>query len=59
MNFKMIHENYNVQDLDKSLAFYEKALGLTSFMKKWDAFAMRILIWESISFKTLTAIGWR
>lgn len=29
MNFKMIHENYNVFDLKKSLAFYEKALGLT------------------------------
>ena len=28
MNFKMIHENYNVTDLDRSLAFYEKALGL-------------------------------
>ena len=28
MKFKMIHENYNVQDLDRSLAFYEKALGL-------------------------------
>ena len=28
MTFKMIHENYNVSDLDKSLAFYEKALGL-------------------------------
>ena len=28
MQFKMIHENYNVQDLDRSLAFYEKALGL-------------------------------
>ncbi len=28
MNFKMIHENYNVYDLEKSLAFYEKALGL-------------------------------
>ena len=28
MNFKMIHENYNVTDLNKSLAFYEKALGL-------------------------------
>ena len=24
----MIHENYNVADLDVSLAFYEKALGL-------------------------------
>ena len=28
MKFKMIHENYNVMDLDKSMAFYEKALGL-------------------------------
>ena len=28
MKFQMIHENYNVRDLDRSLAFYEKALGL-------------------------------
>jgi len=28
MNFKMVHENYNVSDLEKSIAFYEKALGL-------------------------------
>ena len=28
MKFKMIHENYNVADLGKSIAFYEKALGL-------------------------------
>ena len=28
MNFKMIHENYNVKDLAKSMDFYEKALGL-------------------------------
>ncbi|MDY5847017.1 MAG: VOC family protein [Bariatricus sp.] len=28
MKFKMYHENYNVSDLDKSLAFYDKALGL-------------------------------
>lgn len=28
MKFKMIHENYNVLDLNRSLAFYEKALGL-------------------------------
>jgi len=25
----MVHENYNVRDLDKSLAFYKEALGLT------------------------------
>lgn len=28
MKFKMIHENYNVLDLQRSLEFYEKALGL-------------------------------
>ncbi|MFA5561412.1 MAG: VOC family protein [Eubacteriales bacterium] len=29
MKFKMIHENYNVKDLDASLTFYKEALGLT------------------------------
>lgn len=29
MKFKMVHENYNVFDLAKSMAFYEEALGLT------------------------------
>lgn len=29
MKFKMIHENYNVKDLEKSLDFYGKALGLS------------------------------
>ena len=28
MKFKMVHENYNVADLETSMAFYEKALGL-------------------------------
>jgi lactoylglutathione lyase len=28
MKFEMIHENYNVTDLQRSIAFYEKALGL-------------------------------
>lgn len=28
MTFKMVHENYNVLDLQKSMDFYEKALGL-------------------------------
>ena len=34
MQFKIIHENYNVQDLDASLAFYRKALGLTEKRRK-------------------------
>ncbi len=36
MKFKMYHENYNVLDLDKSLEFYDKALGLKP-MKRIDA----------------------
>ena len=34
MKFKMVHENYNVADLDKSIAFYEKALGLREIRRK-------------------------
>lgn len=28
MTFQMVHQNFNVLDLDKSLAFYKEALGL-------------------------------
>lgn len=34
MKFKMVHENYNVADLEKSLEFYEKALGLHEVRRK-------------------------
>lgn len=34
MQFKMIHQNFNVADLEKSLAFYEKALGLKPVRRK-------------------------
>ena len=34
MRFKMIHENFNVSDLDASMAFYEKALGLKECRRK-------------------------
>ena len=34
MKFKMIHENYNVADLDVSLKFYAEALGLTEKRRK-------------------------
>ena len=34
MKFKMIHENYNVSDLERSLKFYEEALGLTERRRK-------------------------
>lgn len=34
MKFRMVHENYNVKDLDKSLEFYKEALGLTEKRRK-------------------------
>ena len=34
MRFKMIHENFNVSDLEVSLEFYEKALGLKEKRRK-------------------------
>ena len=41
MNFKMVHENYNLFDLKKSLDFYEKALGLKEVRRK-EAVALTI-----------------
>lgn len=34
MKFKMIHENYNVTDLERSLSFYKQALGLKEKSRK-------------------------
>ena len=34
MQFTMFHENYNVSDLDKSIAFYSEALGLVEKRRK-------------------------
>ena len=34
MRLKMVHQNFNVYDLQKSLDFYEKALGLTEIRRK-------------------------
>jgi lactoylglutathione lyase len=34
MKFKMIHENYNVSNLQRSLDFYKEALGLTEVRRK-------------------------
>lgn len=34
MKFKMYHENYNVFDLNASLAFYDRALGLKEKRRK-------------------------
>ncbi len=45
MKFKMIHENYNVADLDRSLAFYEKALGLKELRRKTAADGSFIIVY--------------
>jgi lactoylglutathione lyase len=37
MQFKMAHENYNVADLERSLAFYEEALGLCQVREQKEA----------------------
>ncbi len=45
MKFKMIHENYNVSDLDRSLAFYKEALGLTEVRRKNAADGSFIIVY--------------
>ena len=37
MKFTMVHENYNVLDLDRSMAFYSEALGLHEVRRKTAA----------------------
>jgi lactoylglutathione lyase len=44
MIFKMVHENYNVFDLEKSLAFYREALGLTEKRRKTAADGSYIIV---------------
>ncbi len=34
MQFKMVHENYNVVNMEKTLSFYKEALGLTEKSRK-------------------------
>lgn len=34
MKFKMVHENYNISNLDASLKFYKEALGLEEIKRK-------------------------
>ncbi|MDY3250708.1 MAG: VOC family protein [Candidatus Choladocola sp.] len=45
MNFKMIHENYNVLDLKRSMDFYEKALGLKEKRRKEASDGSFILVY--------------
>ena len=54
MEFKMVHENYNVADLDRALAFYAQALGLREKRRKEAADGSFIIVYvgnESSSFE--------
>lgn len=54
MKFKMIHENYNVYDLGRSMEFYEKALGLKEVRRitaKDDSFIIVYLANEKSDFQ--------
>ena len=45
MNFKIVHNNINVLDLEKSLKFYEEALGLKESRRKEAADGSFILVY--------------
>lgn len=54
MNFCMIHENYNVSNLETSIAFYQKALGLHEVRRKNAADGSFIIVYmadDSLSFE--------
>ena len=45
MKFSMIHENYNVSDLERSLEFYRQALGLEEVRRKEAADGSFIIVY--------------
>ena len=45
MEFKFAHNNINVLDLEKSMAFYEKALGLKEVRRKEASDGSFILVY--------------
>ena len=54
MTFTMVHENYNVSNLDASIAFYGKALGLHEVRRKTasdGSFIIAYLANENASFE--------
>ena len=54
MTFTMVHENYNVSDLDSSIAFYDKALGLHEVRRKTASDGSYIIVYlanENASFE--------
>ena len=54
MNFRMIPENYNVSNLETSITFYQKALGLHEVRRKNAADGSFIIVYmadDSLSFE--------
>ena len=54
MTFTMVHENYNVSNLEASIAFYGKALGLHEVRRKTDSDGSYIIAYlanENASFE--------
>ena len=45
MQFQFAHYNYNVMDLDKSIRFYEEALGLKEVRRKEASDGSFILVY--------------
>ncbi len=45
MQFKFVHNNFNVLDLEKSLKFYEEALGLKEVRRKENSEGKFILVY--------------
>ena len=48
MKFSMIHENYNVSDLDRSMEFYRQALGLEEVRRKEAADGSFIIVYMAV-----------
>ena len=48
MKFSMIHENYNVSDLARSLEFYRQALGLEEVRRKEAADGSFIIVYVAV-----------
>ena len=44
MRFRMVHNNYNVRDLDRSLSFYKEALGFSELRRHEAADGSFVLV---------------
>ncbi|MCT4584193.1 MAG: VOC family protein [Peptostreptococcaceae bacterium] len=52
MNFRFVHNNFNVLDLDKSIEFYQKALNLKEVRRKEASDSSFILVYLGDGFGT-------